>query len=346
MDADHARPCRRRSLPLTTPSFEGFIKPTECKQPRYVVQKSVTAALDYAAALAQASVLFAPYEEDYPGFSEVALQAAERAYAWAEAHPQALYHQDLLNKQYQPAVVTGAYGDRSADDEFFWAASELYLATGKPAYREQVKKHLPTAYKTPSWGNTTALGVFAWLQPGREYQGEDVELANAMKDLLLDYAAEAVRGADRSPFHAPYGNDAKDFFWGCLAEGCANQATSLVCAYLLTGEKSYLTNAYRNMDYILGKNATGYCYVTGFGMKSPLYPHHRLSASDDIEAPLPGFLVGGPNPGQQDGVAYASNLPDESYADVEGSYASNEIAINWSAALVALVSSLDALMSK
>lgn len=49
------------------------------------------------------------------------------------------------------------------------------------------------------------------------------------------------------------------------------------------------------MDYILGKNATGYCYVTGFGMKSPLYPHHRLSASDDIEAPLPGFLVGGPN---------------------------------------------------
>ena len=124
--------------------------------------------MDYAAALAQASVLFAPYEEDYPGFSEVALQAAERAYAWAEAHPQALYHQDLLNKQYQPAVVTGAYGDRSADDEFFWAASELYLATGKPVYREQVKKHLPTAYKTPSWGNTTALGVFAWLQPGRE----------------------------------------------------------------------------------------------------------------------------------------------------------------------------------
>ena len=243
-------------------------------------------------------------------------------------------------------MVTGAYGDRSADDEFFWAASELYLATGKPVYREQVKKHLPTAYKTPSWGNTTALGVFAWLQPGREYQGEDVELANAMKDLLLDYAAEAVRGADRSPFHAPYGNDAKDFFWGCLAEGCANQATSLVCAYLLTGEKSYLTNAYRNMDYILGKNATGYCCVTGFGMKSPLYPHHRLSASDDIEAPLPGFLVGGPNPGQQDGVPYPSNLPDESYADVEGSYASNEIAINWSAALVALVSSLDALMSK
>lgn len=82
-----------------------------------------------------------------------------------------------------------------------------------------MKKHLPTAYKTPSWGNTTALGVFAWLQPGREYQGEDVELANAMKDLLLDYAAEAVRGADRSPFHAPYGNVPKISFGDALPKG-------------------------------------------------------------------------------------------------------------------------------
>ena len=33
---------------LTTPNFEGFVTPTECRQQRYVVQKSVTAALDCA----------------------------------------------------------------------------------------------------------------------------------------------------------------------------------------------------------------------------------------------------------------------------------------------------------
>ncbi|WP_373830845.1 glycoside hydrolase family 9 protein [Bacteroides heparinolyticus] len=75
-------------------------------------------------------------------------------------------------------------------------------------------------------------------------------------------------------------------------------------------------------------------------------PVGLLSASDGIAEPLLGFLVGGPNPGRQDGVSYPSNLPDESYADVGGSYASNEIAINWSAALAALASSLDALMAK
>ena len=36
---------------LTAPSFEGFISPSECCKPRYVVQKSVTAALDFAGAL-------------------------------------------------------------------------------------------------------------------------------------------------------------------------------------------------------------------------------------------------------------------------------------------------------
>ena len=62
---------------------------------------------------------------------------------------------------------------------------------------------------------------------------------------------------------------------------------------------------------------------------------------------MPGLLVGGPNPGQQDkgsGLKYASSAPDESYLDLAESYASNEIAINWNASLVAVVCWLDALM--
>lgn len=331
---------------LTTPSFEGFIKPTDCKQQRYVVKKSVTATLDFAAAMAQASRLFAPYEKDYPGFSKRAIAAAEKAYLWAEKNPEAYYEQDELNKEYQPAVTTGAYGDNHADDEFFWAATELYLTTGKASYREVATKKVPEAFHTPGWPSVSALGVFAWLQPGRELNDADRAFAGLLKEKLLAYSQAAISGADTSSFHSPYGNKAKDFFWGCIAEGCANQGISLIYAYLQTGNKEYLTNAYRNSDYMLGRNATGYCYITGFGTKSPMHPHHRLAASDDIEEPIPGFLVGGPNPGQQDKVVYASNYPDESYSDTEPSYASNEIAINWNAALVGLASALDALSGK
>ena len=85
----------------------------------------------------------------------------------------------------------------------------------------------------------------------------------------------------------------------------------------------------------------------GFGTKSPMHPHHRISAADSVEQPFPGLLVGGPNPGQQDKAdiktTYRSSLPDESYLDVVDSYASNEIAINWNAELVALMAWLDAL---
>ena len=57
--------------------------------------------------------------------------------------------------------------------------------------------------------------------------------------------------------------------------------------------------------------------------------------------PVPGFLVGGPNPGQQDaencranGVQYPSDRPATSYIDALCSYASNEVTINWNAPLV------------
>lgn len=328
---------------LTTPSFEGFIKPTDCKQQRYVVRKSVTAALDYAAAMAQASRLFAPYEKDYPGFAKRALATAEKAYLWAKKNPDAYYNQDKLSKEFQPAVSTGAYGDNNADDEFFWAATELYLSTGKSAYREDAVKKAPATFHTPGWGNVSALGVFAWLQPGKELDADDRAFATSLKEKLLAYSDAAIADADASSFHSPYGNKAKDFFWGCIAEGCADQGISLLYAYLATGNSAYLTNAYRNSDYMLGRNATGFCYVTGFGTHSPMHPHHRLAASDGIEEPIPGFLVGGPNPGRQDGAVYSSDYPDEAYSDTQGSYASNEIAINWNAALVGLVSALDAL---
>ena len=331
---------------LTTPNFEAFIKPTECKQQRYVVQKSVTATLDFAAVMAQASTIFKAFSKDYPGFAAKALRAAEQAYAWAQKNPEAYYDQNALNKEYDPDINTGEYGDRDASDELFWAASELYFATGKQAYLTQAVKSTPRRYTLPSWGNTSALGYYVWLMPGRKLKdGVEAGLGSSLRSYLLVYATNAVKGADKAAFHAPYGDEESDFFWGSLAEQCANQATTLVYAYLLDGKMNYLTNAYRNMDYLLGRNPLGYCYVTGLGRKSPLHPHHRLSATDGIEAPIPGFLVGGPNPGQEDKqmVTYPSPMPDESYVDDQNSYASNEIAINWSAGLVAASSALDAL---
>ena len=120
---------------------------------------------------------------------------------------------------------------------------------------------------------------------------------------------------------------------------------ALMYQYALSGDAKYLSAAIATCDYLFGRNATGYCFVTGFGTQQVMNIHHRISAADGVKAPLPGLLAGGPNIGQQDraeNFTYRSNIPDESYEDVVQSYASNEIAINWNAYLAVLTAWIDA----
>ena len=330
---------------LTTPNFEGFVMPKDCHQQRYVIQKSVTATYDFAAVMALASRLFEG-NKDYPCFSARAKDAALAAYNWAELHPKALYNQDAMNKQFDPDVSTGTYGDFDASDERLWAATELYLLTGDKVFLSAAKPITERNFLLPSWGNVTGLAMFSWIAN----KEKDAEIGENLQKKLLGYCDKKLETTPTSSFNTPCGNDAKDFGWGCLAEAfCANGVT-LLYANKITGDKKYLEGALQNADYILGRNATGYCYVTGFGQKSTMHPHHRVSAADGIEAPMPGLLAGGPNPGQQDNrdgsLAYPSRQPDESYIDRENSYASNEIAINWNASLVAMLGWIDAQMSK
>lgn len=334
---------------LTTPNFEGMVMPIDCHQPRYVVAKSVTATLDFAAVMADAARLYEPFQQDYPGFTAQAAAVAERAYQWAKENPKAFYHQHQLK---DPAVTTGGYGDGSAADEFFWAATALWRLTGKKAYLDDALQYQPKQFTTPSWGNVATLGAYDWLtSPLVGLPDEAGRLCGEMLNQLMAYCDAVIVGADESSFQSPYGNKARDFGWGCLAEHCCCQAMALLYADRLMGTEKYRRYALQNADYLLGRNATGYCFVTGFGDKSPMHPHHRVSEADGIAAPLPGMLVGGPNPGQQDKRevgpdGYPSNNPDESYADMMESYASNEIAINWNASLVAFLCWLDALGEK
>lgn len=325
---------------LTTPNFEGFVMPKDCHQKRYVVQKSVTASYDFAAVMAQAARIYAKYT-DYTGFAENALAAAETAYLWAKNNPTAFYRQNDMNQKHEPKVFTGEYGDGNAMDESFWAATELYLATGKQQYLEDAKRNMPESFEAPVWGQVSGLGIYAWLD------AKDSGMSGKCQKMLDEYAAKMNDNVANSSFQTPAGDQANDFGWGCLAEKFCSPAIALMFADKYGKNASYRTNALRLADYILGRNALGYCFVTGWGSKSPMHPHQRISSADGIVPPMPGLLVGGPNPGQQDkasNIDYPSNAPDESYADVEASYASNEIAINWNACLVGMICWIDALM--
>ena len=329
---------------LTNPEFESFIRPDECQKPRYVVLKTTAAALDFAATMALAARVYAPYEHVYPGFVAEATAAALRAWDWALAHPAIYYDQNAMNEQYTPAVITGAYDDYDVQGEFYWAATELYLLTRDNQYRDAALAYCPAAFTPATWGDVTELASIEWILHPQGVEAFAADKQAALLTYLQPYLDEAE---SISVHRSPYGNREEDFFWGCNSEGCCWRGVECLYAYRLTGEEKYLVNAERCLNHVLGQNATGYCYVTGFGVKPTKDPHHRLSYSHP-KGTLPGFLAGGPNRMRQDaetdGVRYPKNVSaDESYLDFQPSYASNEVTINWNVTLFALTAGLDAL---
>lgn len=319
----------------TNAAFDGMVMPGVTKEPRYVVQKSTAAALDFAATMAQASRVFRSFKSLLPGLADSCIKAAVNAWNWAEENPNVLYEQEEMNKRFQPAISTGGYGDRQLEDERFWAAAELLVTTGQTAHVPQLSKTISAIRSLPGWPQVGMLGIFTLLRHADRIS--DQSLLSAARKQLLQLADSLVKARDKSLSATVMGARISDFVWGSSAVA-ANQGMLLINAYLQTKERKYLDGALSNLDYLLGKNATGYSFVTGVGIKTPMHPHHRPSFADKIEQPVPGLLAGGPNANaaRQDKCTYRYKEAERQYSDELCSFASNEIAINWNAPLVYL----------
>lgn len=329
---------------LTNPSFGPLAQmPADAVGTRFVVQKSTAAALDFAAVTAQASRVCRPW---LPSLADSCLAAAGRAWAWAVANPAELYRQEVMNQAFDPDVETGAYGDGSVKDEWIWAAAELYVTTGNSQYYLANPMFPDAAMPLPSWGQVRLLGYYTLLRHGSRLGKEGKRDLKVLKKQLLAVADSMAAGAQLRSTGTVMGGSPKDFEWGSNAVA-ANQGLLLVQAWRLSKDQRYAEAALSNLDYLLGRNVTGYCFLTGFGGKQVMHPHHRPSEGDGILAPVPGLLSGGPNPGQQDKCeGYPTTLPDACFVDDACSYASNEIAINWNAPFVYLAAAMEAIWGK
>ena len=180
---------------------------------------------------------------------------------------------------------------------------------------------------------------------------------------LAGYAQAADRpGDDKSAtldeaFGSTYpGEDAEHttYQWGSNSM-VVNNANILAVAFDLTGDDSYRDGAIEALDYILGRNALNYSYVTDWGVTTadgPRFAHNQHSrwfahqAEPSLPNPPSGSLSGGPNSTQStwdptmQGLFGGGNdcTPSMCYTDYYNSWASNEITINWNSALSYLAS--------
>jgi endoglucanase len=326
----------------TNAVFDAMVMPEMATSQRYVVQKGTAATLDFTAVMAQSARIFKRFNKALPGLSDSCLAASLKAWQWSVKNPSVEYNQDLMNTRYTPIVLTGGYGDRKFSDEKFWAAAELAATTGSTTDYTTILTTSADQTSVPSWNNVGMLGYYTLIRCNMGTKPPLSQAVEVIKKRLIAYADNLINHVAVNAFGCVMGQSKNDFIWGSNAVA-ANQGIILINAYLATHDNKYLQYALTNVDYLLGKNATGYCFITGIGSKSPMHPHHRPSVADGIVEPVPGLLVAGANPGRQDGSHYDYTEPETAYQDVDTAYASNEIAINWNAPVVYLLNAMEAL---
>ena len=325
------------------------IAPADDDMKRIVKPPTTAATLNLAACGAQAARLWRDYDSD---FADKCLEAAEKAYAAAKKHP----------NMYAPldeSIGGGAYGDDDVTDEFCWAALELYITTDNADYFDEaadskffldVPKSLGGGESVDTvgsfdWGNTGALATLsAALNPDR-FDRDDVEIIReaviSASDRYLSLEENQGYGLPYGPSTLSYNDKDKGYLWGSNSFVTDNSII-LAYAYLLTEDEQYLDGAIGGMDYILGRNAMDYSYVTGYGTHTVKFPHHRFWAFqiDDTFPMAPnGVMCGGPNSGMQDPWVQGSGWkkgdipPQKCYLDNIEAWSVNECTINWNSSL-------------
>lgn len=111
-------------------------------------------------------------------------------------------------------------------------------------------------------------------------------------------------------------------------------------AYDLTGKKKYLDAVTEGMDYLMGRNAMDKSYVSGYGERPLMNPHHRFwahQANSTYPVVPAGVLSGGPNSAVEDtyarGCGHLGKPAQKCYVDHIESWSTNEVCINWNTPL-------------
>ncbi len=310
---------------LTKASFAPFIMPQDDRETEYLMPVSHCATAAACACLALGSRIFRA--ADAP-LANSMLFKARQAWQWLEANP------SFVPFRNPEGVRTGQYGDGSDADERFWAACELYAATGEPVFREAAEALYARGLSLTrfGWSDVWGLGALCCLFVLKERAGEI--LYTELRRAFLEESERVLALSRRSGYGTALSPEG--YVWGSILP-IMSGAMAMIVHYLLTGRQDMLSGALLQWDYALGLNALDTCFVTGFGTRRVLHPHHRPSGADGISDPVPGLISGGPNrrfPYAATRERLGSTPPAKYFLDETPSADTNEIAVYWNSPTV------------
>lgn len=189
-------------------------------------------------------------------------------------------------------ITTGDYGDSSDKDERYWAAAQLYRATGNSKYENALSSM--SVYTGMDWYTIGYYGNIAILTA--DNISSDSSVYTRAKNAIITQANSFVTTSNNSPCGVAITN----YKLGSNMI-IATSGIILGLAYDTTNDSKYLEAANVQFDYLLGSNPVGECFVTGYGTVSPENPHHRPSMA--VGKAMKGMLVGGVNSDLDDSAA-------------------------------------------
>jgi endoglucanase len=302
-------------------------RPHEDPTTRVLHRPSTAAGLHLAAAVAHGARVFA----GDAAYARRLLEAATTAYRAAQAEP------ELLAPDDHGAFGGGPYAHDDLGGDWAWAAAEMWLATRDPAYAATAARAAEAGAIAPDGFDCDRMAAAGALDLA--LHGAPAETHDAVVATVIDAADRLVELQAGSPWGEPYAPP-DGWGWGSNGRILANLVV-LAVAHELSGRAEHRAAAARGMDHLLGCNALGQSYVTGYGTDATRHQRTRHFAHDldpSFPPPPPGALAGGPTSKEHPGFPTDPRLrglpPQQCYLDEPTSETTNDVCIRWNAPLV------------
>ncbi|MBO4337191.1 MAG: glycoside hydrolase family 9 protein, partial [Lachnospiraceae bacterium] len=300
------------------------ILPEEETDQLVIMPVTTTSTADFAGVMAMAARVYEKVDKD---FANTCLESAKKAAEYLDSTPR-----DTKGYKNPSDIGTGEYEDVCDVDERFWAYAELFKTTSDKKYEDSMKEQMPDNGYTLGWQGVAGYGAYAYLT------AKDADAATRTA-VETEAKSEAQKIASNAKSNAYGSSIVGDYPWGSNLTIANNGMYLLLMKDILDGTDDSV--AQDQLHYLLGNNATGYCFLTCFGSLPSEHPHHRPSQATGKT--IPGMVVGGPNNGLND--PYVQNVLKDTpaakcYADNSQSYSTNEVAIYWNSPFIGLLAGI------
>ena len=179
---------------------------------------------------------------------------------------------------------------------------EMYRKTGEQPYHDYIKEHAQEALGLVNTYNvgTEGFARYAWLASYfcsylmEKNHPTDPAVTAVFTEALKQTADKELDILAGNAY--PVGTPMNLRWWGSnVAQG--QYAYPMLLYWRLSGEQKYIDGVSQLMDYVLGLNPLGKCFMTGIGSNRVHHPHDRETEYTNHEMHWgirPGLIVFGP----------------------------------------------------